>query len=227
MTPMPLPAPQPVLATRVPGNGSIAVDSAHGTNHMLDYLESQMHGMDMTSPLLQPQPHMPPPPQHMPKHVPFSAGPPSMLSALDDGPRTRHPPPGGERRRRGSFSSTDPHHQDRPHYPMSRSYSQEDMLSDRGRRANPNERAGYRPRSRSRDDLLGNDLRHSPHRQDRRYSPPSGRRGSWSSANDQDSRRGGGARGGRGGGWDKPPSYSEYEPGQKPAKRHDRISVRG
>ncbi|XP_063068596.1 immunoglobulin-like domain-containing receptor 1a [Engraulis encrasicolus] len=212
MQPMPLPAPQPVMAARGPGNGSVAMESGHGTNHVLDYLESQVHRMDVTSPLLQPQPnsHMPPPPQHMPKHVPFSAGPPSMLSALDDGPMNRRPPPGTDYRRRGSFSSVD--RLDRPQYAMSRSYSQEDMLSDRGRRASPHDRDGYRPRSRSRDDLFAADRRPSPHRQDRRYSPPSARHDSWS---DQDNRRGGG--GARGG---PPPSYREYEPGQKPGKRH-------
>ncbi|XP_076159020.1 immunoglobulin-like domain-containing receptor 1a isoform X1 [Alosa pseudoharengus] len=217
MTPMPLPAPQPHHPPSMHGNGSLAAESGRGTNHMLDYLESQVHGMDVASPLLQPQPsvaphhQMPPPPQHMPKHVPFSAGPPSMLSALNDGPMTRRPPPSGNRW----------DYDDRSRPPMSRSYSHEDMLSDHGRRSNPNERAEYRPRSRSRDNLFD-----MPQRQERRYSPPAGRRGSWSSANDEDGRRGG-ARGGRGGRSDKPPSYNEYEPGQKPPRRPDQYSVRG
>ncbi|XP_031414611.1 immunoglobulin-like domain-containing receptor 1a [Clupea harengus] len=220
-TPMPLPPPQPFQPTRGLGNGSVAVDSAHSTNQVLNYLESQVHGMDATSPLIQhqssvPRHQMPPPPQQMPRNVPFSAGPPSMLSALDDGPPAHRPP-----RPHDHYNSSSGNHGDRPHYPMSRSYSQEDVLSDGGRRGNPNERAGYRPRSRSRDDLFRSDPRHSPPRQDRRYSPPqAGRRGSWSSANDQESRRGGA----RGGGWENPPTYSEYEPGQKPAKRYDRYS---
>ncbi|XP_062384169.1 immunoglobulin-like domain-containing receptor 1a isoform X2 [Sardina pilchardus] len=222
MSPMPLPTPQPhpphMMPPSMHGNGSMAAESARGTNHMLDYLENQVHGMDVTSPLMmQPQPsvapthhQMPPPPQHMPRNVPFSAGPPSMLSALDDGPMNRRPPPGGDHRYRD----------ERPRPPMSRSYSQEDVLSERGRRSNPGDRGGYRPRSRSRDDLFAP----GPQRQDRRYSPPpAGRRGSWSSAADEDSRRGG-ARGGREGRWDKPPSYNEYEPDQKPARRPDRFS---
>lgn len=227
MTPVPLPPPQQPLMQHPPmhGNGSVVADSAHGTNQMLDYLESQVHGMDMASPLMQPQPYIvPPPPQHMPKNVPFSAGPPSMLSALDDGPVNRRPPPNGNRR------PLETHYEERPRSrpAMNRSYSQEDMLGDRGRRSSPNERVGYRPRSRSRDDLLGADMRYSPPRQDRRYSPPTGRRGSWSSSNDYDARRGGarGGGGGYGGGSDKPPSYREYEPGQKPGRRPDRFSVR-
>ena len=222
-TPMPLPPPQPFQPTRGLGNGSVAVDSAHSTNQVLNYLESQVHGMDATSPLIQhqssvPRHQMPPPPQQMPRNVPFSAGPPSMLSALDDGPPAHRPP-----RPHDHYNSSSGNHGDRPHYPMSCSYSQEDVLSDGGRRGNPNERAGYRPRSRSRDDLFRSDPRHSAPRQDRRYSPPqAGRRGSWSSANDQESRRGGA----RGGDWENPPTYSEYEPGQKPAKRYDRYSVR-
>ncbi|XP_017557313.1 immunoglobulin-like domain-containing receptor 1a [Pygocentrus nattereri] len=226
MTPVPLPPPQPgPMPVAMPppsmhGNGSVH-GSAHGTNNMLDYLESQMRGMDMTSPLLQPQPalqHIPPPPQHMPQNVPFSAGPPSMLSALGDGPNTRRPP--GARPPSGSSGYG-------RHYPppsgrsMPRSYSQEDMLDTRSRAGG----AGYRPRSRSRDDLLAEPRRPGPSRQDRNYSPQH-RRGSWGSASDEDSRRGG-SRGPRGGGWaDHPPSYSEYEPGQKPTKRFSDKSSR-
>ncbi|XP_016111762.1 immunoglobulin-like domain-containing receptor 1a [Sinocyclocheilus grahami] len=95
MTPVPLPPPH--MAAMPPpgvhGNGS-----AHGTYPVLEYLENQVRGMDVSSPLLQPQPsiqlqHLPPAPQHMPQRVPFSAGPPSMLSALDDGPVSRRAPP--------------------------------------------------------------------------------------------------------------------------------------
>lgn len=218
MTPVPLPPPQmaPMHINMAPpsfhGNGSV-----HGTNQVLDHLESQMRGMNVNSPLLQPQPaiplqhmppqHMPPPPQHMPQHVPFSAGPPSMLSALDDGPAShRHPP--GTRRGRSSGSSTysasrrDDRRYPRPGIP--RSHSHEDVLDARSRSG------AYRPRSRSRDNLFDEDRRGPPKRDD-----------SWSSANDEDSRRGGA----RGGGWlDHPPSYSEYEPGKKPTKRPERFS---
>ncbi|XP_055733548.1 immunoglobulin-like domain-containing receptor 1b [Salvelinus fontinalis] len=70
------------------GNGSVHGGSAHGTNQMLDFLESQMRGVHSQIP--------PPPHQHLspqahqyqpqggPQGVPFTAGPPSMLSALDE-----------------------------------------------------------------------------------------------------------------------------------------------
>uniref|UniRef100_A0A673LUL3 Immunoglobulin-like domain-containing receptor 1 n=1 Tax=Sinocyclocheilus rhinocerous TaxID=307959 RepID=A0A673LUL3_9TELE len=161
MTPVPLPPPH--MAAMPPpgvhGNGS-----AHGTYPVLEYLENQVRGMD----------HLPPAPQHMPQRVPFSAGPPSMLSALDDGPVSRRAPPGS----RG------------------RSYSQEDMLDTRIRTG------PYRPRAHSRDDLLATERR-GPRPDD--YSPLP-RHGSWSSANEEDSRRGG------------------YEPGKKPNKRPERFS---
>lgn len=221
MTPMPLPPPHlgPMPVNMQPpsihGNGSV-----HGPNNMLDYLENQVRGIDLTSPLLQPQPTLhpiPPPPQHMPQNVPFSAGPPSMLSALNDGPGPRRPQ--GTRPPSGSSGYG-------RHYPppsgrsMTRSYSQEDMLDNRSRAGAP----GYRPRSRSRDDLLANPGRPGPSRHDRSYSPPR-RRGSWGSASDEDSRRGG-SRGPRSGPYSEtPPSYSEYEPGQKPMKRPERFSV--
>lgn len=238
MTPVPLPAPQmaPMPVNMAPpsihGNGSV-----HGTNQVLDYLESRMRGMDVTSPLLQPQPaiplqhmplppqhmplpsqHMPLPPQHMPQHVPFSAGPPSMLSGLDDGPASRRVPRGGRSQTHSSGSSAygASRRDDRRHRPgIPRSYSQEDVLDNRS------QSGAYRPRSRSRDDLLANERRGPARRDD--YSPLP-RRGSWSSANDEDSRRGG-AQGGRGGGWtDHPPSYTEYEPGKKQMKRPERFS---
>lgn len=210
MTPVPLPPPHMagMPPPGVPGNGS-----AHGPNPVLDYLEHQMRGMDVSSPLLQPQPsiplqHLPPPPQHMPQRVPFSGGPPSMLSGLDDGPVSRRAPPGS----RGARSSGSSQRYPRP--AVQRSYSQEDMLDTRSRSG------AYRPRSRSREDLLA-DERRGPSRRDN-YSPLP-HRGSWSSAADEDGRRGGA----RGGGWnDYLPSYSEYEPGKKPTKRPERFSVR-
>ncbi|XP_050977567.1 immunoglobulin-like domain-containing receptor 1a [Labeo rohita] len=224
MTPVPLPPPQmTAMPVNMPPPSLHGNGSAHGTNQVLDYLENQMRGMDVTSPLLQPQPaiplqHMPPPPQHMPQHVPFSAGPPSMLSGLDDGPASRRVPPGSRGGRSSGSSAYGASRRDDRHYPrpaIPRSYSQEDVLDARSRSG------AYRPRSRSREDLLADDRRGPTRRDD--YSPLP-RRGSWSSTNDEDSRRGG-ARGGRGGGWsDHPPSYSEYEPGKKPGKRPERFS---
>ncbi|KAM3876891.1 immunoglobulin-like domain-containing receptor 1 [Diretmus argenteus] len=259
MKPMPLPPPQPSAY-------SMPAASAHGTytagdaNPMLDYLENQMRGLDMTSPMLQPQPgppphlqQMPPPPHHMPMSVPFSPGPPSMLSALDDhGPSERHvitlppiqhqpgrfPPPAPKTRPPSSSESSHngyTHRRDgrgggggARRYPsparsrgLPRSYSEE-SLDGRGRSRS---RGGMdHPRSRSREDLLETRSRAN-------YSPPASRRsrgGSWSSDDEGSSRRGGARRGGGGGGggWvEKPPSYTEYEPGQKPGtRRNERYS---
>ncbi|XP_059409402.1 immunoglobulin-like domain-containing receptor 1a [Carassius carassius] len=203
MTPLPLPPPHmaSMPSLSVYGNGG-----PQGPNPVLDYLENQMRGMDVSSSMLQQQPsiplqHLPLAPQHMPQRVPFSAGPPSMLSALDDGPASRRAPPGS----RGARSSGSSCHYPRPS--VQRSYSQEDMLDTRIRPG------AYQPRSHSRDDLLAAERR-GPRRDD--YAPPP-RRGSWSSANDEDSRRGG-TRG------HYPPSYSEYEPGKKPGKRPEHFS---
>ncbi|XP_062303281.1 immunoglobulin-like domain-containing receptor 1 [Osmerus eperlanus] len=222
------------------GNGSPA-----GTNQMLDYLENQMRGIDMTSPLLQPQM---PPPQHMPQSVPFSAGPPSMLSGLGDGPVERRvlqlppiseqpgrrgPPPGPKSRPPSSSESSRSGYNRRDnqaggggrHYPsptrsrgLPRSYSEESLD---GGRSQMGANLASRPRSRSRDDLM--DTRRAPSSRGG-YSPPSRRRGSWSSEEeDSSSRRGG--RGARGrGSVDKPPHYTEYEPGQKPGRNNQRYS---
>ncbi|XP_051235058.1 immunoglobulin-like domain-containing receptor 1 [Dicentrarchus labrax] len=273
MKPMPLPPPQSsaysMPAPSVHGNHTPA-----NTNQMLDYLENQVRGMDMASPLLQSQPPPPnhmqqhqPPPHHMQQHqppphhmqqiqpppqhmhtVPFSPGPPSMISALDDGPTERRvitlppireqppvriPPPAPRTRPPSSSESSRSgfgRHDDRGaagrRYPsptrsrgIPRSYSEESLDG----RSRSGARGGMdRPRSRSRDDLFDNRSRAN-------YSPPTSRRprgGSWSSDDEGSSRRGagGGRRGG--GGWvDKPPSYSEYEPGQKPgARRNERYS---
>lgn len=252
MKPMPLPPPQS-------SSYSIPPPSVHGnhtpanTNHMLDYLESQVRGMDMNSPLLQSQPpppqhmqQMPPPPQHMPVTVPFSPGPPSMISALDDGPIDRRvitlppireqqpgriPPPAPKTRppsssesSRSGFGRRDERGAAGRRYPsparsrgIPRSYSEESL--DGLGRSRP--RAGMdRPRSRSRDDLFDSRSRGN-------YSPPASRRsrgGSWSSDDEGSSSRRGAGGGGRrgGGGWvDKPPSYTEYEPGQKPGARRN------
>ncbi|XP_071389711.1 immunoglobulin-like domain-containing receptor 1 [Centroberyx affinis] len=250
MKPMPLPPPQSVAYSMPP-------PSIHGhhtpanTNQMLDYLENQVRGMDMNSPLLQPQPappphlqQIPPPPQHMPMSVPFSAGPPSMLSALDNhGPTERRvitlpsigeqqsgriPPPAPKTRPPSSSESSRSGYAHRRddrggggarRYPsptrsrgVPRSYSEE-SLDGRGRGGT---RGGMdRPRSRSRDDVFETRSRGN-------YS----RGGSWSSDDEDSSRRGGGGARRGGGGWaEKPPSYTEYEPGQKPgARRNERYS---
>ncbi|XP_040898276.1 immunoglobulin-like domain-containing receptor 1 [Toxotes jaculatrix] len=257
MKPMPLPPPQSSAYTMPPPS----VHSNHppaNNNQMLDYLESQVRGMDMASPLLQSQPPPPPhmhqippplPPQHMPINVPFSHGPPSMISALDDGPADRRiitlppireqqpgriPPPAPKTRppsssesSRSGFGRRDERGAAGRRYPsptrsrgIPRSYSEEslDGRSHRGAQGGMD-----RPRSRSRDDLFDSRSRGN-------YSPPASRhprRGSWSSDDEGSSRRGGGSGGRRGGGgWaDKPPSYTEYEPGHKPgARRNERYS---
>ncbi|XP_062274601.1 immunoglobulin-like domain-containing receptor 1 [Scomber scombrus] len=261
MKPMPLPPPQSSAY-------SMPAPSVHGhhipaNNQMLDYLESQVRGMDVNSPPLQSQPllqphmqqmphhpqHMQPPPQHMPVTVPFSPGPPSMISALDDcptdrriitlppireqqpgrippsAPKTR--PPSSSESSRSGFGRQNERGAAGRRYPsptrsrgIPRSYSQEslDRTSHRGAQGGIG-----RPRSRSRDDLFDNRSRAN-------YSPPASRRsrgGSWSSDDEGGSRRGGGGGGRRGGGgWvEKPPSYTEYEPGYKPgARRNERYS---
>ncbi|XP_034050381.1 immunoglobulin-like domain-containing receptor 1 [Thalassophryne amazonica] len=255
LKPMPLPPPQSSAYSMPPPS----VHSNHANNNqMLDYLESQVRGMDMTSPLLQPQlappPHLqqvPPPSQHIPISVPFSPGPPSMISALDDGPMerrvitlppireqqpSRFPPPAPKTRppsssesNRSSFGRRDGQGAAARRYPsvtqsrgVRHSYSQDSLDG----RSHSGARGGMdRPRSRSRDDLF--DTRSRGH-----YSPPASRRsrgGSWCS-DDDISQRGGKGRGGGGGGssggWvDKPQFYTEYEPGQKPvARKNERFS---
>ncbi|KAI4903044.1 hypothetical protein NFI96_033405 [Prochilodus magdalenae] len=109
MGPMIIPSPQPgplmVLPHEVQANSSMrgsTKGSVHGTNQMLDFLENQVRGIDVGAPLLQTQPQyvlaplqalpqqIAPPPQALhptqplTQAVPFSAGPPSMLSALDE-----------------------------------------------------------------------------------------------------------------------------------------------
>uniref|UniRef100_G3PQS2 Immunoglobulin-like domain containing receptor 1a n=1 Tax=Gasterosteus aculeatus TaxID=69293 RepID=G3PQS2_GASAC len=207
MKPMPLPPPQSSAY-------SAPAPSVHGThtpansNHMLDYLENQVRGLDMATPLLQ----MPPPPQHL-LHAPFSPGPPSMISALEDGPTERRVitlPPIREQppaRSRPAAPRTRP-----PSSRIPRSYSEESL--DGRRHSGP--RGGMdRPRSRSRDDLFDSRSREN-------YSAPASRHaagGSWSSDDEGSSRRGGE------GFAEKPPNYSEYEPGQKPgARKNQRYS---
>lgn len=189
---------------------------------------------------------MPPPGNYRPVNVPFSHGPPSMISALDDAPTERRVitlppireqqqgrmappapktrPPSSSESSRSGFGRPHERGASGRHYPsttrsrdMSRSYSQ-DSLDGRSRSGL---QVGMdRPRSRSRDDLMESRSRAN-------YSPPASRqsrRGSWSS-DDEGSRRGG-RRGG--GGWaDNTSNYIEYEPGQKPgSRRNGRYSVR-
>lgn len=186
---MPGPVPRSVLQPNMNGR-----DSA---NKVLDYLENQVRDMDVTSPMI------PPPPVQVVHNVPFTAGPPSMLSGLDDGPASRRH---NRAHSSGSSSNNQRHRQPPPsRRGISRSHSQEDVLDARSQ-------SNYRPRSRSREDLLESS------------------RGYWDSSSEDNGRRGGGSRGGaRGGarGWtDHPPSYSEYEPGQKPTRRNEPSSVR-
>ncbi|XP_061565728.1 immunoglobulin-like domain-containing receptor 1 [Cololabis saira] len=247
MQPMPLPPPQS-SAYSYPAPSVQGAHTPANTNHMLNYLENQVRGMDITSPLLQsqghpphPHPHMqqmPPPSQHMPVNVPFSPGPPSMISALDgpserrvitlppikenymgrnppQPPKTR--PPSSSESSRSGFGRRDERGAPGRSRGIPRSYSEESL----DERSNNRSRGGMdRPRSRSRDDLFDSRSRGN-------HSPPAGRRsrgGSWSSDDEASSRRGGGGGGGRrgGGGWsDKPPTYTEYEPGQKPGGRRN------
>ncbi|MEQ2244958.1 hypothetical protein ILYODFUR_022582 [Ilyodon furcidens] len=248
LKPMPLPPPQSTAYSMAPPSVQGTHISAN-TNHMLDYLERQVRGIDVTSPLLQStQPshmqQMPPPHQHMPVNIPFSPGPPSMISALD-GPVDRRvitlppirqkqsgriPPPAPKSRPPSSSESSRSgfgHHDERGasggrRYPsparsrgIPRSYSEE-SLDGRGRsRTRPGMDL---PRSHSRDDVFDSRSRGN-------YSPPATRysRGSWISDDETSSRRGatGGRRGGGGGLPDKPPKYTEYEPGQKPGPRRN------
>ncbi|XP_062287368.1 immunoglobulin-like domain-containing receptor 1 isoform X1 [Scomber scombrus] len=71
-------------------NGSVR-SSVQGTNQVLDYLENQVRGLDAGPPPVAPHyvQNMPPlqsrpQPHQVPSAVPYTPGPPSMLSALDD-----------------------------------------------------------------------------------------------------------------------------------------------
>ncbi|KAI5090114.1 immunoglobulin-like domain containing receptor 1 precursor, partial [Silurus meridionalis] len=178
--PMPGPMPGPM--------SSLSMHSRDSANKVLDYLENQVREMEVNNGMIPPQP------VHMVQTVPFSAGPPSMLSGLDDGPASRRHHP------THSSGSSSYNRQRRPpssRHGIPRSYSQEDFLDNRSQ-------ASYRPRSRSREDLLENGRGYSEYESGRRSGGPRN-----------------GARGGpRAGQWsDHPPSYSEYEPGQKPTRR--------
>ncbi|KAJ3592951.1 hypothetical protein NHX12_005289 [Muraenolepis orangiensis] len=202
-----------------------------GNSQMLDQLENQMRGMDMTSPLLQPMvpPHHP---QMMgpPLSVPFSPGPPSMLSALnDDGPnerrvitlppireqpgargppRARGPPPAPKTRPPSSSESS------RSGYAYRRDDRGAAGGGGRGRRPSPT-RSRAMSRSYSQDSLDGGSRRgpsrdlgqqRSRSRDDihsrGNYSPPASHRSRQDSwsSDDEASSRRGGGRGGGGGG---------------------------
>uniref|UniRef100_A0A3P8SEL2 Immunoglobulin-like domain containing receptor 1b n=1 Tax=Amphiprion percula TaxID=161767 RepID=A0A3P8SEL2_AMPPE len=69
-------------------NGSMR-SSIQGTNQVLDYLENQVRGLDVVAPQMAPVHNMHPlqshpQPQVAPPAVPYTPGPPSMLSALDE-----------------------------------------------------------------------------------------------------------------------------------------------
>uniref|UniRef100_A0A8C7XS13 Uncharacterized protein n=1 Tax=Oryzias sinensis TaxID=183150 RepID=A0A8C7XS13_9TELE len=204
MKPMPLPAPYSPYSFPPP---SVQGNHPPG-NHMIDYLENQVRGLDLTSPLMQSQPappphmqQMPPPPQQMPINIPYSPGPPSMISALDEPPRERRiitlppireqpqgrgPPPAPKTRPPSSSESN------------RSGYSRRDERGGADRRYPSPSRSRGLPRSYSEESLDGRS------RASRRS------RGSFSSDEETSSR---GRRGG--GGW------TEYEPGQKPGPRRN------
>ncbi|XP_077481488.1 immunoglobulin-like domain-containing receptor 1a [Stigmatopora argus] len=241
MHPMPLPPPQS-SAYSVPTPSIHGAHTPANNNQMLDYMESQMRGLDVSSPLqLQPPPpphmqHIPPAPQHMPINIPFSGGAPSLISGLGDVPAERRvitlppirepgrvPPPAPKTRPPSSSESSRGFGSGTParRYPsptrsrgIPRSYSEEslDGRSHGGPRRGPD-----RSRSRSRDDLFDS-------RSKSDHPPPGARRPSWSSDDEGSGRRGGARRGG--GAWnEKPPNYTEYEPGKKP-RRSEHYSVK-
>uniref|UniRef100_UPI0037E831A6 immunoglobulin-like domain-containing receptor 1b n=1 Tax=Semicossyphus pulcher TaxID=241346 RepID=UPI0037E831A6 len=249
-------------------NGSVR-SSIQGTNHVLDYLENQVRGLDVVAPqhapyAVQNMPPLQPQPQHhpAPPGVPYTPGPPSMLSALDEmgvrgverrvitlppiiqrGPSfsSRRAPGGGDGARGARISSQSSGSTNRSGgggggggLPRSsrgyrdvsptrrgilRDYSDDsDWDNRRGRAPHTSSRnqrgssagrrgGGSRPRTRSRDDLLG-ELYSRAARRERSYSPPQRRKDSWSS-DEEDSRR---RKGGKVKDWpEKPPSYSSIE----------------
>ncbi|KAF3832831.1 hypothetical protein F7725_026496 [Dissostichus mawsoni] len=89
MKSMPLPPPHSSAYSMPP-------PSAHGTqtpNHMLDYLEGQVRGIDMASPLMQSQP----PPQHHMQHMPpphmQQMPPPHMMQQMPPSHMMQQMPP--------------------------------------------------------------------------------------------------------------------------------------
>lgn len=240
-------------------NGS-ARGSIKGTNQVLDYLENQVMGLDVGVPQMAPhavhnmlplQRYPQVQPQQLPPAVPYTPGPPSMLSALDEmgvrgverrvitlppiihrvpsfssrrtngggagargEPRISSQSSGSTNRSRGGPS----HDRDRDvssgRRGILRDYS-DDFDWDNRRGKSPhrgNERGGSAVRRgdgsrRSRNDLM-EELHSRAARRERSYSPPRHQKGSWSSDEDDSSRR-------KGGKWkdgsEKPPSYSSIE----------------
>ncbi|XP_077435332.1 immunoglobulin-like domain-containing receptor 1 [Vanacampus margaritifer] len=85
MTPMQL---APVMLPQQPApplhlNGS-AAGSLQSNRHVLDYLENQVKGLDMPMHPVQNAPPLAAQPQPLLPVVPYTPGPPSMLSALDE-----------------------------------------------------------------------------------------------------------------------------------------------
>lgn len=272
LTPMTLQQQAPPL--QLYNNNSLR-SNIPGNNQVLDYLENQIRGLEVGVPQaappavrnmasLQAQPS--------PPVVPYTPGPPSMLSALDeigvkgeerrvitlppiiervpslssrrgapgaDGARGYPRMPsqsssstnrsgGGLHRDGRGYRDVDP-----PAQGVLRDYSDDSDWDNRrgraprgGSRASRNERGssgGSRPRTRSRDDLL-EELRTRSRRRERSHSPPQHRKGSWSSDEEDSSRR----NGGRGRDWpEKPPSYFSIDPGRDNRRRnYDHFSVR-
>ncbi|KAK7154341.1 hypothetical protein R3I94_007626 [Phoxinus phoxinus] len=199
MAPMVNFAPQP-LPPFAPqhgyqANGSIN-GSVRGNNQVLDFLETQVRGMDMAVPMLQPQhyytgvPHqnlqhqyaapqpqyLTPPTQPIQQAVSFSARPPSMLSALDEmGVQ------GVERR-----------------------VIQLPPIVGRAKQSSRRPNDGGRPRQSSQSSSISN--RNGHHRDNSWREPASSRRGvprSYSDESDLDDRRGGQGPAGRRAGSDR------------------------
>ncbi|XP_033842928.1 immunoglobulin-like domain-containing receptor 1b isoform X1 [Periophthalmus magnuspinnatus] len=267
MAPMPLSpmalqnhAPPPPLV-----NGSLQ-GSVQGPSQMLDFLENQVRGLDVSS---LPQ-HMAPLQSHPPPGpppVPYTPGPPSMLSALDDmgvrgverrvitlppiiqrnpsfnshrgagGAERGQPGPRLSSKSSGSTNRSSAHGY-RDTSPLRRGilrdYNEDSDWDNRRSRA-PHRRderggssgrrsGGSRPRARSRDDLM-EALQSRERRRERSYSPPQRHKGSWSSDEDNSSRR---RKASKEKNWpEKPPSYFsiEMQPGHS-RRNYDRLSDR-
>lgn len=263
--------PPPPLPHHV--NGS-ARSSIKGTNHMLDYLENQVRGLDVGVPQMAPLvvQNMPPlqhyaqaQPPPAPPAVPYTSGPPSMLSALDEigmrgmerrvitlppiiqrvpsftsrrgpgggdgargGPRMSSQSSGSTNRSGGGFPHNSRGYRNRdispPRRSILRDYSDDFESGDRRGKAphRGSERGSSAERRRdgsrrSRNDLM-EELRSRAARRERSYSPQR-HKGSWSSDEEDSSRR----KGGKGRDEsENPPSYSsiEIEPGNSYGRRN-------
>lgn len=219
MAPMAIPPPQ-LAPPFVPQHGYQANGSMNGSvrgnNQVLDFLETQVRGMDMAVPMLQPQHHytgvqhqnhqhhyaapqpqyVMPPPQPIQQAVSFSARPPSMLSALDEmGVQ------GVERR-----------------------VIQLPPIMGRAKQSSRRANDGGRPRQSSQSSSSSN---RNGHRDNSSREPASSRRGiprSYSDESDLDDRRGGrGSAGRRGGSRPRVRSKGELlEELERAAKHRDR-----